>query len=340
MTDPGAASPGGAPPDPAPPRTAFLMAEAGPLHDTGWGHPEHQGRLRGLASAVGKDMLAIHGIVEALEPRDATGTELERVHPRAYLDGIRRRAAEAEAEDRVLPFAPETPVSPATWAAVTGSAGAACRGVELVADGGFETAFVAARPPGHHASADEAMGFCLVNHVAVAARHLQATGRARRVAIVDWDVHHGNGTEAIFRDDPTVYYLSLHQAPFYPGTGAAGDRGSGPGEGATRNVPLPAGTDGPAFADAFHRALAAAEAEFEPDFILVSAGYDALAGDPLGGMRLEPGDFHALAERVLAWADRACRGRVVAVLEGGYEPRRTGAAVVATIRALARLEAP
>jgi acetoin utilization deacetylase AcuC-like enzyme len=340
VTGTGAASTGGRPPDPAPHRTALLMAEAGSLHDTGWGHPEHQGRLRSLASAVGKDMLAIHGIVEALEPRDATLEELARVHPRDHLERIRARSAQAEAEGRVLPFAPETPVSAATWGAVVGSAGAACQGVELVADGVFETAYVATRPPGHHASADEAMGFCLVNHVAVAARHLQATGRARRVAIVDWDVHHGNGTQAIFHDDPTVYFLSLHQAPFYPGTGSAGDRGSGPGEGMTRNVPLPAGTDGPAFLDALDGALAAAEAEFDPDFILVSAGYDALAGDPLGGMLLEPGDFHALARRVLDWADRSCGGRVVAVLEGGYEPRRTGAAAVATIRALARVEAP
>jgi hypothetical protein len=164
------------------------------------------------------------------------------------------------------------------------------------------------------------MGFCLVNHVAVAARHLQATGRARRVAIVDWDVHHGNGTQEIFYDDPSVYYLSLHQSPLFPGTGSASERGAGPGEGTTRNVPLPPGTDGPALAGALDRALEAAAAEFTPDFILVSAGFDALRGDPLGGFRLEPSDFHVLTRRILHWADAACRGQVVAVLEGGYDP--------------------
>ena len=320
--------------------TGFWMHAAASLHDTGWGHPEHQGRLRSLASAVGKDLLTLHGHVEALEPRAATTRELERVHPAPYLARIRARVAEAEREDRVLEFAPETPVSTASWEAVAGSAGAALEAVEAVADGRFRTGFAATRPPGHHASEDRAMGFCLVNHVAVAARHLQVTKRARRIAIVDWDVHHGNGTQEIFYDDPTVYYLSLHQSPLFPGTGSASERGAGPGEGTTRNVPLPPGTDGPALARALDRALDAAAAEFTPDFILVSAGFDGLRGDPLGGFRLEPSDYHALTCRVLHWADAACRGQVVAVLEGGYDPQRTGQATVATLRALARLPDP
>jgi len=320
--------------------TGFWMHAAASLHDTGWGHPEHQGRLRTLASAVGKDLLTLHGHVEALEPRSATLGEVERVHPGHYLARIQDRVAEAEREGRVLEFAPETPVSAASWEAMAGSAGAAIEAVEAVSDGRFRTGFAATRPPGHHASEDRAMGFCLVNHVAVAARHLQATGRASRVAIVDWDVHHGNGTQDIFYDDPSVYYLSLHQAPLFPGTGSAAERGAGAGEGTTRNVPLPAGTDGPTLAGALDHALEAASAEFTPDFILVSAGFDALAGDPLGGFRLEPSDFHVLTARVLHWADAACSGRVVAVLEGGYDPRRTGQATVATLRALARLPDP
>jgi acetoin utilization deacetylase AcuC-like enzyme len=322
------------------PVTGFYMHAAAPLHDTGWGHPEHQGRLRTLASAVGKDLLTLHGHVEALEPRAATLAELARVHARDYLSSIRDRVREAEHEGRVLEFAPETPVSDATWEAILGSSGAAIEAVESVANRRFRTAFVATRPPGHHATADTGMGFCLVNHVAVAARHLQATGRARRIAIVDWDVHHGNGTQELFYDDPSVYYLSVHQAPFFPGTGSADERGAGPGEGATRNVPLPAGTDGPALAAALEAALAAAAAEFTPDFVLVSAGFDALAGDPLGGFRLEPADFHLLTRLVLAWADATCEGQVVALLEGGYDPRRTGHATVATLRALARLPVP
>ncbi len=339
MTGEGDGAPAGPPPIPAP-RTALFLHEAGSLHDTGWGHPEHQGRLRKLASIVGKDMLDLHGRVEALEPRSATLRELERVHPAPYLEAIRERVAEASQEGRVLEFAPETPVSEGSWDAVTGSAGAVLDAVEGVADGRFRTAFVAARPPGHHASADQAMGFCLVNHVAVGARHLQATGRAARVAIVDWDVHHGNGTQEIFYDDPSVFYLSLHQSPFYPGTGAAAERGSGPGTGATLNVPLPAGTDGPAFRAALDRALTLAAERFVPDFVLVSAGFDGLAADPLGGFLLEPADYHALTGRVLAWAEEACEGRVVAVLEGGYDPPSTAQAALATLRALAGLPAP
>jgi acetoin utilization deacetylase AcuC-like enzyme len=202
----------------------------------------------------------------------------------------------------------------------------------------FSSAFVATRPPGHHATATEAMGFCLVNHVAVAARHLQATGRAERIAIVDWDVHHGNGTQAIFEEDPTVFFLSLHQAPpFYPGTGQAEEVGLGAGRGTTRNVPLPAGTDGTAFGRALQEALAEAATTFRPDMILISAGYDALAADPLGGMALEPQDYYDLTRQVMAWADAEAAGRVVAVLEGGYAPRPTGAAVVATLRAMTGL---
>ncbi len=319
---------------------AFFMHEAGPLHDTGWNHPEHQGRLRSLASQVGKDLFALHGHVEALEPRSATLEELARVHPLPYLETIRDRAQEAELAERVLEFAPETPVSGATWEAVCGSSGAVLEGVEGVLSGRFRTAFAATRPPGHHASTRQAMGFCLVNHVAVGARHAQAWGGASRVAIVDWDVHHGNGTQAIFEDDPGVYLLSLHQAPLFPGTGGVGERGRGAGAGTVRNVPLPAGLEGPAYLAALDQALEGAAAEFDPDLILVSAGYDALAGDPLGGMGLEPDDFHALMTRVLAWADAACGGRVVAVLEGGYHPRRTGEAAVSTLRALARLAPP
>jgi acetoin utilization deacetylase AcuC-like enzyme len=179
------------------------------------------------------------------------------------------------------------------------------------------------------------MGFCPVNHVAVVARHLQATGAAARVAIVDWDVHHGNGTQDIFYEDPSVFFLSLHQWPFYPGTGARDERGSGEGSGMTLNVPIPAGTSRGDYEAAFLHALEEVERCFEPDFILVSAGFDALAGDPIGGLLLEPEDFHGFARAVSSWAARACGGRVLALLEGGYEPVRTGAAGAATLAALA-----
>lgn len=178
------------------------------------------------------------------------------------------------------------------------------------------------------------MGFCAVNHVAVTARHLQAEGLAERVAIVDWDVHHGNGTQDIFYGDGSVYYLSLHQVPLFPGTGAAEERGEGAGTGATLNVPLPAGLPRIDYLRRFHEAVERADNEFHPDFVLVSAGYDTLAGDPLGDLRLEPEDFTELTRILVAWAGRTCSGRIVALLEGGYAPERTGAAVVASLLGL------
>jgi acetoin utilization deacetylase AcuC-like enzyme len=181
------------------------------------------------------------------------------------------------------------------------------------------------------------MGFCLFNGVATAARWLQAHGHARRVLIVDWDVHHGNGTQDIFWEDPSVFFLSLHMSPHWPGTGAATERGGGAGEGTILNVPLAPETSREAYRDAFEAALDRAF-EFEPDFVLVSSGFDALAGDPLGGLLLEPEDFHAMTRSVMARAGEACDGKVVALLEGGYDPRRTGLAAVAVIRALADIE--
>jgi acetoin utilization deacetylase AcuC-like enzyme len=205
----------------------------------------------------------------------------------------------------------------------------------MLYDGDAEAAFALARPPGHHATAERAMGFCLFNSIATAARAVQHRG-AGRVLIVDFDVHHGNGTQDIFYEDPSVYVLSLHQAPWYPGTGDAGERGAGAGRNTTRNVPLPEGTDGSTYLRALEDALAATLDEFTPEMVLVSAGYDCLAGDPLGGMLLEPRDIHALVTTICRAASSA-RARTMCVLEGGYDPVRTGEGVVQTIRALAGL---
>jgi acetoin utilization deacetylase AcuC-like enzyme len=218
-----------------------------------------------------------------------------------------------------------------------GSVGAALAAAEAIVAGEIATAFVAARPPGHHATPERAMGFCLFNNVAIVARWLQREGHAERVLIVDWDVHHGNGTQDAFYEDPTVFFLSLHQWPHYPGTGAATERGRGRGDGATLNVPLPATTTRGEYLAAFQSALDQAVARLTPDFVLVSSGFDAMAGDPLGGLPLEPADLHAMAERVVGVASAACGGRVLALLEGGYDPERLGQGTVAVVRALAGL---
>jgi len=182
------------------------------------------------------------------------------------------------------------------------------------------------------------MGFCLFNSVAIGARWLQTQG-AERVLIVDFDVHHGNGTQDIFWTDETVMFLSLHQYPHWPGTGAADERGAGAGEGTTLNVPLEVGTSREVYRSTFEHALARVDASgFRPDFVLVSAGYDALAGDPLGGLLLEPIDYHWMMRRLSERADDWCDGRVVAALEGGYDPKRTGLAVAESLRALAHIE--
>ena len=322
----------------------FLLHPEAPLHDTGWGHPEHQGRLRALASAVGSDLLALHERVVQVEPGRVTDEDLLRVHAPEYLALVRTAVERAEKEGTPIPLDADTMVSGASWGAATGSTAALLTAAGQVADGMLSAAFVATRPPGHHATPDRAMGFCLINHVAVAARWLQATGRAERVLVVDWDVHHGNGTQDTFYADGTVFYLSLHQSPHYPGTGAASETGVGEGVGWTLNVPLPAGTPVAEYSEQFSHALSQSLETCRPDFILISAGFDVMAGDPLGGMLLEPEDLHSLTHEVMAGAadeagvDGAHPVGIVAALEGGYDPARTGLGAAAVLRALAGIE--
>jgi acetoin utilization deacetylase AcuC-like enzyme len=228
-------------------------------------------------------------------------------------------------------------VSPRSWDAALAAAGSACEAARMLYDDEADAAFVLARPPGHHALVDRAMGFCLFNSIAVAARTVQHRG-AGRVLIVDFDVHHGNGTQAVFYEDPSVYFLSLHQAPWYPGTGHAGEQGAGAGRGTTRNVPLRAGTDAATYLGALRDALDATLDAFTPEMVLVSAGYDCLHGDPLGGLLLEPADMYAITSTIRE-AAAAVRARTLFVLEGGYDPARLGAGVVQTMRALAGVPA-
>jgi acetoin utilization deacetylase AcuC-like enzyme len=246
------------------------------------------------------------------EPRAATEAELARVHEREYISLVSETAGRATALDA------DTFTSPDSYEVALLAAGAAITCVDHVLEAPGRRALAMVRPPGHHAERNRAMGFCLFNNIAVAAAHARARGLSR-VAIVDYDVHHGNGTQGTFYDDPSVLFISSHQYPYYPGTGAATETGAGKGAGFTVNLPLDAGATDADYEVAFETVAFPVLRQFRPKLILISAGFDALADDPLGGMRLSANQFARLTAALTAIADECCDGRVVAITEGGYD---------------------
>lgn len=287
-------------------------------HFAGAGHPERPQRLEAVLEALrAPDLVPLVRFVEAPPaPREA----IERVHPAAYVERLERLAASGGGA-----LDADTILGPRSWEAVLAAAGAGLAAVDAALTGG--TAFAAQRPPGHHALADRAMGFCFLNNVAIAARHAQARGLAR-VLIVDWDVHHGNGTQAIFERDASVRYVSMHQYPWYPGTGAADERGVGN----IFNVPRPPGLPRDTYRRDLLAAVDASLAGWRADAILISAGFDSLAGDPLGGFTLEPEDMAAWTSEL---RERGRGAPVVGVLEGGYRLDLLAAGCAAHVRSLA-----
>jgi acetoin utilization deacetylase AcuC-like enzyme len=311
---------------PESPDTLLIYDTAMLAHDPGFGHPENAGRLAALLRHLAGETFPG---VRLARPDPVTREQLVKVHAPELLDAV----AQSEGRPRTA-FDADTIASAGSYRAALLAAGAAVGAVEAVVAGSAQGAFALVRPPGHHAEVDRAMGFCFFNNAAIAAAHAVTELGCRRVLLLDPDVHHGNGSQALFWDRPEVLYVSLHRFPFYPGTGNWDETGGGRGEGKTLNLPLP-----PGLGDADYDALLAGVVEpvvdaFAPELIIVSAGFDTYADDPLGGMRVTAEGYRAMSARIWRWAQRHCPGRVAYVLEGGYHPTGVQEGVLAAIHSL------
>jgi len=297
-------------------------------HLTGPDHPECPDRYDAAYLALLRAGLLDQ--VQKIPCRFALDTEILLAHTPDYLDLLKR---EVEAGAAWLSTG-DTPVMAKSLDVARYALGGVLNAVQATCEGKIKNAFCLVRPPGHHATADRGMGFCLLNNVAIAARFAQHKLGKARVAIIDWDVHHGNGTQDIFYDDGSVFYFSLHQAPWYPGTGAASETGRGPGKGTTMNIPLLAGAGRSEVFHALEHQLIPALKTFSPEVILISAGFDSRTGDPLGELKLTDEDFADMTAIVLLFAEKHTGGRLVSVLEGGYDLDGLASAVTAHVRAL------
>jgi acetoin utilization deacetylase AcuC-like enzyme len=300
-------------------------------HDTGENHPERPERYTVVMNALREDAELWPQLLE-LDAQAATRGTVQSCHTPQHFKAVERAVSEGTGY-----LDSDTVVSMRSLDAALYGAGGVCRAVDAVMSGEANNAFLPVRPPGHHATAERAMGFCLFNNVAVGARYAQTRyPQIERVAVVDWDVHHGNGTQGIFYDDPSVFFFSMHQYPWYPGTGARGENGIGRGRGYTLNVPVRASTRAQEQRKMFDAALSEISAKFTPDLIFISAGFDAHEADPLGQLLLTDEDFIRMTSVVKEWAASACEGRIISCLEGGYNLETLGETVRAHVQALVK----
>lgn len=307
--------------------TTLLISHPSSLrHVTPPGHPERADRIRAVEQALEDERFAHLQRVDAPE---GTLAQIALCHPAAYAQAI----VEAAPQEGMIQVDADTIMSPGTLSAALHGVGAAVHAVDEVMTRRVTNAFSAMRPPGHHAESDKAMGFCFFNNAAIAARHAQEAHGAERVAIVDWDVHHGNGTQEIFWGDASVLYASTHEMPLYPGTGALSERGE---HGTIVNAPLRAGDGTDAFRDAFESTILPRLADFRPDLVIISAGFDAHWRDPLANINLKEADFAWATQKLMEIADRHAGGRLVSILEGGYDLEGLSKSTAAHVMALMR----
>lgn len=298
-------------------------------HDTGPGHPERPDRLR--ASLAALQQSDVWDQLHHIEPTPASVAQIAYAHNPAYSEHIRQHC------EREIPLTYDTTVCHESFDIALLSTGGVLRAADAVATGVVQNAFAMVRPPGHHATPGQSMGFCLFNNIAVTARYLQREHGVGKVAIVDWDVHHGNGTQDIFYQDDSVFFFSIHQSPLYPGTGSSRERGSGEAQGTTLNVPVPSGSGDDVYIRVFTDTLIPVLRDFSPEFLLISAGFDAHYLDPLAGTEITAEGFATLTDLLLAFAEETTSGRVVSALEGGYSLEGISESVVAHVDRLAKV---
>ena len=309
--------------------SALLLDQVYREHDPGPGHPERPERYDAVTQAM--NQAGLTKSMARIESRAATEDEIAACHSRAYIQAVKREIAAGAHELSTG----DTNVGPRTWDVALKAVGGVLNAVDTVVSRKAVNAFCAVRPPGHHARPEQGMGFCVFNNIALAARYAQRKHGIERVLIADWDVHHGNGTQDIFYEDGSVFFFSIHQSPWYPGTGRADETGAGKGANCTMNCPFPSGSGREQILGAFRQKLKPAADAFKPDLVLISAGFDSRKDDPLGQFTLADEDFAELTSLLLEVADKHAGGRLVSVLEGGYNLKGLASAATAHVKTLA-----